>query len=254
MSSPTAFVLVPGAFSPASIYHRVTESLRKLGFSVTECDLASVGKRDEGPASMADDVSNISNAISQLADQSKDVILVCNSYSGFPATEAAKSFTKDEGRRHGKPGGLAHIVYLASLLPPPGVTANEVVGGRVPISTTSEIDYMEPPDGSIIGPRIFGDLPDAEQLHYAKQMKCHSPLAFAGIVTYPTYLHIPTTVVLCERDQSLPIDLQQRLLQDQLDRKSGTIRKVTLQSDHSPMVSHPEETLRILLDIVDLPH
>ena len=256
MSSPeksTAFVLIPGAFCPASIYHKVTDSLSKLGFLVSECDLASVGKRDEGPASMADDVSNISHAISLLADQGKDVILVCNSYGGFPATEAAKSFGKDDRKSHGKPGGLTHIAYLASVLPPPGVTANDVVGGRVPISTTSQIDYIEPPDGSIIGPRIFGDLPEPEQQHYAKKMKCHSPLAFAGIVTHPTYLHIPSTVVVCDRDQSLPLDLQQRLLQDQLDKKSGTIRHLTLHSDHSPMVSHTEETVQILLEVIDLP-
>lgn len=246
----TAFVLVPGAFCPGQYYHKVTSLLKKRGYSVHEIDLPSVGKRDGPPATMYDDAGHIRSVVSKFADEGKNVVLAANSYGGFVATEAVKGTTPAERNSAGKsaPEALVHLVYIGSLLPPVGINIQELVGDKQPAQIVSELEYIEPMDPSIGGAYICSDISESEQKHYAAMQKPHSAVSFTGRLAYAGYLHVPTTFVLTGKDKAV----DPKFLHDSVDGviKEGkaNVRKVVLESDHCPMISHPEEIVEILLD------
>lgn len=229
-TATTAFVLVPGAFCPASYYHRVTAKLTTFGYAAYETDLESVGERPQkGPATMQEDASHIHTVIASLLDQGKSVVLAANSYGGFIATEAARGLSRAEREVEGKPGGaLVGLVFLASLLAPVGICVHELVGGHVPVKTESTMgDYIPPPDPETAGGYICSDLSEDEQRHYARLQRCHSAVSMTGRLTYAGYEHIPTTVLVSENDQALPPGVQHENV-DAAIAKGLRVRKLAI--------------------------
>lgn len=143
MSSPenTAFVLVPGSFSPTTFYEKVTPLLEKRRFSVHPTALQSAGERpsSKGPATLQDDAAYIHSTLLQLVEQGKDVVLAMNSYGGFPGTEATKGLSKGEREKEGKKGGVVALVYLASFIPPVGMSLRKSMGNDIPDSIKNAV-------------------------------------------------------------------------------------------------------------------
>jgi alpha-beta hydrolase superfamily lysophospholipase len=134
-ASSTAYVLVPGGHCPGSFFHKVTERLRIMGFEVVEINHPSVGNPEKPPATMSDDAANILSAAASFMDQGKNVVVVANSCGGFAATEAMKGLSESERKAAGKSGGqLINLVYLASLLPPLGITCSQLIAGVVEVA------------------------------------------------------------------------------------------------------------------------
>jgi hypothetical protein len=141
MSTPnnTAFVLVPGSFSPTTFYEKVTLLLQNHGYAVHPTALQSAGERPHGPATFQEDASFIHSAILTLVEQGKDVVLAMNSYGGFPGTEASKGLSKAEREKKGKKGGIVVLVYLASFIPPVGMSLRASMGDNSPDSIKNAV-------------------------------------------------------------------------------------------------------------------
>ena len=246
MTQSTAFVLVPGAYCPASFYHKVTAKLSDLGYSVHETDLLSVGERAEGPATMYDDAEHIHSVIAKLADQGKNVVLGMTSYGGVPGTEASKGLSRSERQTVGRRGALVGLVYIASLLPPVGLSTHDLVGGFTPVSTESVSEYVDGPDPETAGQYICTDLTEGEQKHYARQLKCQSSVSFTSKLTYAGYGRIPTTILVSEHDRAVPVKVQHENV-DNAVSKGLAIKKLIVQSDHCIMISHPTDVVEALL-------
>ncbi|KAI1038787.1 hypothetical protein LB503_007828, partial [Fusarium chuoi] len=85
----------------------------------------------------------------------------------------------------------------------------------------------------------FSDLPKAEVLTYAEQMTAHSAASFAGPLKNAGYLNIPVTYIVCEKDTSVPPDVQRSVV-DMISRKSGReVITFSCDSGHFPTVSVP---------------
>jgi pimeloyl-ACP methyl ester carboxylesterase len=127
----TAFVLVPGSFSPATYYEKVTPYLEADGYEALAVSLPSCNaddKRNERPATMLDDAAAISNVVSKLADKGKNVVVAMHSYGGFPGTESSKGLSKAERQQQSKEGGIVALVYLAAWLPTEGMSTYQMSG------------------------------------------------------------------------------------------------------------------------------
>lgn len=121
MSQPV-FVFVPGSFSPPSVYDSLMLILQRSGFETHVVALVSAnseGKFDT-PPTMYDDAAAIRTVLVSLVEQGKEIVLVMNSYGGYPGTEATKGLGKIEREVEGKDGGVWHLVYLAAWMPPVG--------------------------------------------------------------------------------------------------------------------------------------
>lgn len=146
--SNTAFVLVPGSFSPTSFFEKVVPLLESQGYIAVPTALQSAGERPQGPATFEDDASFIKATLQKLADEGKDIVLAMNSYGGYPGTESTKGMSKKEREAKGEKGGVIALVYLASFLPAVGESIIGNMGDDLPDSTqnaVSEICSPSPP-------------------------------------------------------------------------------------------------------------
>lgn len=130
MSKP-AILLVTGSFALPELYDGLANAVEAKGIEISIPHLPSVGLKT-GPRegtlpSMSDDAALISREIERLADEGKDVIVLCHSYGGVPATESVKGLTKEERSMQGKKGGVVRLAYMTAMAPAVGVSATGVM-------------------------------------------------------------------------------------------------------------------------------
>ncbi|KAK0119922.1 hypothetical protein ONS95_011347 [Cadophora gregata] len=249
MSNPqnTAFVLVPGSFSPTTFFERVTPLLENRGYSVHPTALQSAGERpsDQGPATFQEDAAYIHSALLQLVEQGKNVVLAMNSYGGFPGTEATKGLSKGEREKEGKDGGVVALVYLASFIPAVGMSLRKSMGDDLPDSIKNAGEYMAL-DHENDWKNIFSDMPEDEAKHYMSLMPNHSTISFSGELTHPGYKYIPAIYLLTEGDKIIPVEAQRQMIE--FARSEGVdVKVVETDSGHCPMLSIPEKTVDVLV-------
>ncbi|KAF2271156.1 alpha/beta-hydrolase [Lojkania enalia] len=252
-STKPSFILLPGAWCPATYYEKVTPKLESLGYETIALDLPSVGKKpDSPPASAYDDANFVRAKITELSNQGKDVIICANSYGNFVAFEASKGVSKADRQASGKPGGVVHLIVLDFLLAPIGKNVQEVIFPHIPVDGSKPVeDYLEPSMPVEVGGKfLFGSLSDEEQLHYGKMVQPHSAKSFTNPLTYAAYEHIPTTCVIGELDLALKPELQHESVDAAIAKGVGKIKKVVLQTDHIPMLAHPEEVVKVCEEAV----
>lgn len=128
-------VLVHGAWQRQEHLSRLRETLVQRDFMVLQPENASAGNDVNSVRGKThlDDVSIIHKTISPALDAGEEMIIVCHSYGGIPASAALESFQIGERRAHGLPGGIIHIVYLAAVaLPAKGMSLLAALGGQWP--------------------------------------------------------------------------------------------------------------------------
>lgn len=249
IDKPSVFVLVPGSFSPASFYEQVTSKLQALGYGVYETNLKSVSDGSATPATMYDDADYIHGVVEKLADQGNNVIVAVNSYGGVPGTEATKGLSVSEREHSGKQGGgaLIGILYLASFIAPVGKCLLDLVRPESATMLTSGDPYLAL-DTKLMGPTSFGDLSQAEQEHYSALLLKHSTVSFTNKLTHPGYKYTRSTFAVSSNDKAVPPELQRQLVND-ANKQGADIQMVELHSDHCPMISHPDEVVKLLLQL-----
>ncbi|CZR54075.1 uncharacterized protein PAC_03958 [Phialocephala subalpina] len=245
----TAFVLVPGSFSPTSFYEKVIPLLENKGYLAVPTALQSAGERPQGPATFEEDVSFIAATIQKLADEGKDVVLTMNSYGGFPGTEASKGLSKKGREANGLKGGIIALVYLASFLPAVGLSLRASMGDNLPDSIKKAGDYMTM-NYDEDWKNIFSDMSEEDGRHYMNLMPNHSTISFSGRLEYPGYLHVPTTYLLTEEDKIIPPESQEQMVQ-MVEGLGGKPKVVRKKSGHVPMLSIPDEIMSVLVEAAE---
>ncbi len=135
VSKNTAFVLVPGSFSPPSFFDIVILFLNAKGYEAFTVPLESAGERPSlGPATMADDAASIRATILPLVNARKDVVIGMNSYGGIPGTESTKGLSKADRKKEGKIGGVVGLVYIAAFMVTSGTSLSGLFGDNKPDS------------------------------------------------------------------------------------------------------------------------
>jgi hypothetical protein len=134
-SQKPTVVLVPGSFSPSSMYSALASQLTHHGYPTTLIDLPSVHSVSSSstfstPATMAIDASHIRSITSALADEGKDIILAMHSYGGIPGTESAQGVGKEERKKQGKKGGVVRLVYYTSFMVAVGKGLRDMTGAK----------------------------------------------------------------------------------------------------------------------------
>lgn len=245
----TAFVLVPGSFSPTSFYEKVVPLLESKGFLAVPTALQSAGKRPQGPATFEEDVSFIASTIQKLSDEGKDIVLTMNSYGGFPGTEASKGLSKKEREANGLKGGIIALVYLASFLPAVGLSLRATMGDNLPDSIKKAGDYMTM-NYEEDWKNIFSDMEETDARHYMNLMPNHSTVSLSGKLSYPGYLHIPTTYLLTEEDKIISAEAQEEMIK-MVEGLGGKPKVVRKKVGHVPMLSIPVEVVSVLIEAAE---
>jgi pimeloyl-ACP methyl ester carboxylesterase len=218
--TPRVFVLISGAWHGAWCWHKVVPLLEAEGHRVITPDLPGVTL--EGWARFVAEV---------IAAEPEPVVLVGHSRGGAVISRAAEL----------APARVRRLVYVAGYL--------LQAGGTVAGAARADTDSLVPPNmipaaggatcllrASVIREALFGQCTD-EDYDYALARLAPEPLkplVTALRVSEQAFGRIPRAYIECSQDRAITLAAQRRM------RAALPCSPVyTLDSDHSPFLSHP---------------
>jgi pimeloyl-ACP methyl ester carboxylesterase len=216
-----ALMLVHGVAHGAWCWSRTRADLVRRGHDVVAVDLPLTG--------LDDDATAVRRA---LDDWGRHAVLVGHSYAGLVISKAAAERVD-----------VQHLVYVAAML---------IDGGDVYLERMSEFpaapinDEVElTADGNFVVPAdaavgcFYNECDRAEAEDAARRLR-PTAAACLGVATgAEPWRSIPSTYVLCARDRAIHPDLQRWM-----STRAGEV--VTLDTDHSPFMSLPEQFADLL--------
>ena len=133
-SSKPVFVLVPGAAQNPSHYAYLQHLLLSQGYGVLSALLPTVGAT--APLTAEDDAEYIRSCmlLPVLDLEKHDVVMISHSYSGMPASAAARGLGKADRVAEGKETSVLGQIFIASMLPRGGDGKDVIAtfGGQMP--------------------------------------------------------------------------------------------------------------------------
>lgn len=231
------YLLIHGAWHGAWCWEALANRLRSNGHRVTALDLPGMGA-DATPPSKVTLHSWIQHTVQSLRDSQTPVVLVGHSMAGMVITGAAAVV----------PHKVASLVYVCAFLPLPGESLFDLAGRPEGASTlvqqTATADGLctvVPADNARV--TFYGNCP-ALATDDAVRRLCPLP-----VQTVMEPLPAPASelsrlarhYVECTLDRAIPLALQRFMW----GRQPG-IRVHTLETDHSPFVSRPDELAALL--------
>ncbi|KAI9167925.1 Vegetative incompatibility protein [Paramyrothecium foliicola] len=185
-------------------------SLIGKGFEVFQPESATAGA-DAGQIrgkTYRDDVSAIHKAIEPSLTAGKEIVLVCHSYGGIPASASAEGYQVHERKEKGLTGGIKHIVYMAAAaLPTRGLSLFDTFGGSYPDWMKKQGDVISLTD--FAADALFNDENPQEARCLLNGTVLQSAASFetpAEFVSADT--QVPKTYIACECDNAMPFEAQ----------------------------------------------
>jgi pimeloyl-ACP methyl ester carboxylesterase len=214
-------MLVHGVGHGAWCWGRTTADLVGRGHEVFAVDLPLSG--------LDDDAAAVRRA---LDDWSQDVVLVGHSYAGLVISKAAAERSD-----------VQHLVYVAAMM---------VDGGDVYLNRMSEFpaapineEVELTADGElVVSPTtavecFYNECDRGEAADAARRLRPTAAACLAVPTGAEPWKSIPSTYVLCQRDRAIHPDFQRWM-----STRAGEV--VTLDTDHSPFMSLPEQFVDLL--------
>ncbi|KFZ04267.1 hypothetical protein V501_09207, partial [Pseudogymnoascus sp. VKM F-4519 (FW-2642)] len=236
MSSTTkpTILLVPGLWEGPTVFAQVSTLLEYSGYSTQTASLPSTGSLSPGNPNMNDDILSIRVVISQLVQSNKEVLLVLHSAGGFLASEAMEGLSVKKREEAGLKGGVSGIVFLAAGL------------ARVGDKHVKRpfMDTINAPKGGMfcINPResLFNDISDQEAEKWMKRLKTQPAEDWNGVTQYCGWEDVPSTYLVCEKDELLPAEVQVQMAQ----MAESNIEKC--EAGHMVMLSMPKRVVEVI--------
>jgi len=227
MGSLPNIVFVHGAWADGSSWSAVIERLQKDGFNVTAPQFPL--------AKLTDDVARLREV---LARQDGPTVVVGHSYGGQIMTALGAEAPN-----------VAGLVYVAAF----GLDRGEALGALLaqgppsPAIAHLDIDkqgYAWLPQDDFIN-HFAGDVdPIRAKVMFAVQQ----PLAASALgeaMGEPAWRSIPSWYLVAQADQAIPPDAERVFAK----RMGATV--VEVNSNHLPMVSHPDEVVKLIKSAVE---
>jgi hypothetical protein len=261
MSSKPAIVISPGGGHLSGAYTRLATYLTTHGHPVTAVDLVSntittnPSAATPYPTTFAGDVAAVTSAITSHADAGRDVVLLCHSFGGIPGSTACKGLLKSDRATHGLPGGVVHVIYLASMAFPLGTSVYGVIGGELPPFLTASEDGKTM---STTDPRnMFWEegMSEEDFQELQSNLKPMALQAFEGQVGYEAWRHVDATYIVTLADNSMHTEMQRGMIAQcdqamEADGKGKKFNVVELEGGHEPFVTRPARLGEVIRKIL----
>lgn len=224
----TTFLLVPGAFHPAWIWHHIVRELEAKGHRAIALDLPGTGEN----MSVPDREITLGLWADYVADQVRRVggrpVLAGHSRGGHVIGEAAERV----------PDALAGLIYVTAVISPPGMTMLEAIG-REPdpgfaVTADGRMDLL--PDE--VATAMFYHRCSADDVKGALAHLYREPWTPAGTasgVSWQRWGRVPRAFIECTDDMALDMECQKRM-----QARAPCDPVITLDADHSPFFCAPE--------------
>ena len=234
------YILVHGAWHGGWCWHRVATRLERAGHRALAPDLLSLG-RDRTPVGSVT-LADWANQIAALIDaQSEPVVLVGHSRGGIVLSEAAER----------RPARIRELVYVTAFLLENGRTL-QAAASEEPESLVGP-NLLVADDQLSVGIRdegvrdtFYGECTD-DDVALARALLVQEPMAPLVTplrITDANFGRVPRTYVECVRDRAMTLRSQRRMQSALPCRET-----ITLDTDHSPFLSRPDELTAALLQV-----
>jgi pimeloyl-ACP methyl ester carboxylesterase len=220
--------------------------LEQLGHSVEVVDLPSHGRDGTPKTDVTLDL--YAEALAAVAQSKPEPpVLVGHSMAGLVITQAAENVLAAGGQ-------IAGLIYVAAVLPRDGKAQNDYttlpegegdgLRGALTLSDTSpRIATLNPEIGAAT---IFADLDQGQAELFALNFEPQTVRVLFTPIHIEDDRPIPRGYILCTRDRAIPTALQRRVVAE-----TPGVRVVELDSDHSPFLSHPDDFVSALDELLD---
>jgi len=235
-------VLVHGAYGGAWCWERCVGPLAAAGHVVDTLDLPGAGE-DTTPVEGVTLESCAARVCEVLRSRPEPALLVGHSMGGVVITQAASNC----------PGCVRELAFVCAFMPSDGQSlldltrlpegANDLIQANIVIEGEPPVAFL-PSDAAAIA--IYNRC-DEESIAWAVERRRPQPVApFATPVAVDEAVlaAIPRSYVFTAHDQSIPPELQRRMIAEHPCRKV-----FELDADHAPYLSATGELVAALLEL-----
>lgn len=245
MSTKPTLLFVPGAWHKASCFAPTLDALEAKGYPTATADHASVAPAP-GLSTWDSDIASIRTALSALVAAGKSVIVAAHSYGGLPSGEAIRPFLARTRAAASQPGGVVHMMYIASFVLPAQTSLMDALGGQ-PLPW-----FAVARDGLTVralnsGDVFYNDLSPAEQERHTAALEPHAYPVFSEKTSWMPCEEVPCSYVFCTLDKAIPIEKQRAMVE-----ASGVkFAEVVIEAGHSPFLSRVDELVEGIVRIAE---
>jgi pimeloyl-ACP methyl ester carboxylesterase len=228
----STFVLVHGAWHGGWCWHRIVARLERAGHRVLAPDMKGHGLDRTPPEETT--LESLADGIAQVvAAQEEKVVLIGHSFGGTIITEVGERI----------PDAIARLVYLAAFVAPNGKSTLDLAADDSESRLAGKLTVA--PDGrtATVGAELL------RECFYARCSDddvalARSLLVPEGLAGFRTPVstsasrwgRIPSAYIECVEDRAIGISRQRRFA-GFLDNP----KRISLDTDHSPFFSAPDE-------------
>jgi len=234
----SAYVLIHGAGHGGWCWHKVVARLRKAGQRATAPDLPSLG-RDRTPIAQVS-LQTWTESVCRVVDaEVEPVILVGHSRAGAVISQAAEE----------RAGKIRLLVYVAGYLLADGesVSNKAKADGRSEIAPNMQISQDRRSwtlREAAVRAALYGECSD-EDVVLAQSLlapEAVAPLMTPIRVSEGRFGRVPRVYIECLRDRAVSLSEQRKMVNAMPCRQV-----ISMDTDHSPFFSAPDELTRHLL-------
>jgi pimeloyl-ACP methyl ester carboxylesterase len=233
----STYLLIHGAWHGGWCWRKVVPLLEAKGHKVVAPDLPGHGDDKTDTATVT--LDSYTNRVCELASaQTEPVILVGHSMGGIVITQAAENC----------PQRISALVYLCAFLPGNGESLitwaaqdQETMVNPTTMDQLGDAAVAMKPE--FIRAAFYGNCADEDAAFAQSRLVAQpvAPLATAVKTSPECWGRIPRYYVECERDHAIAIQLQRKM-----QKHSPCRQTFSIDTDHSPFFSAPEEMAEIL--------
>ena len=215
-------VFVHGAWADGSCWSAVIERLQADGFNVTAPQLPET--------SLAADVARLRQVLSR---QSGPTVVAGHSYGGQVMTALGED----------APNVIA-LVYIAAFGLDEGESIGALLGQGPPTPALAHLDIDDTgfawiPEDDFVN-HFAGDIePSKARVMYAVQQPLHTS-TLGDVMGVPAWKSLPSWYLVAASDEAIPPAAERQFA----ERMGATT--IEVESGHVAMVSHPDETVRLI--------
>ncbi|MCX6135082.1 MAG: alpha/beta fold hydrolase [Ignavibacteriales bacterium] len=236
----STFVLIHGAWHGGWCWSKVAQLLRQSGHPVLTPDLPGHGG-DQTPVGEITLKKYADSVVALLDQQPAPVILVGHSMGGLVISEAAEK----------RPEKVKSLVYVCAFLLRNGETLGGVAGRDshalvMPNLVVAQDQVSARVAEGMIRQTFYTNcsLNDASSAQSRLVPQALAPFMTPLQLTEARYGRVPRQYVECTHDRAISIGVQREM------HANSPCRKIhTLETDHSPFLSAPQELASILITI-----
>lgn len=201
---------------------------------------------------LADDTAAIRDCVLAELDQGKDVVVVAHSYGGCPANNALKDLDISSRTAVDASTSVRAIAFLCAMPQPAGTVLAKLMDPEKGIHDRHDEHFCRVKETSGPAHYFYNDISESEAKRWSDLLRPMSWDDLGGMTTYATYKDIPSSYLLCTRDNALPFPAQQGMVQMAM-AAGAKVNTESVDAGHSPCLSKVEETSAFIRKVAGEP-